>query len=59
MKAVDIKWDTDGDKEVFDELPTEIEIPNELTDDEIDYEGIEDYLSNVTGFCHEGYDLVD
>lgn len=57
MKATNIQWDTDGDKDVFDELPTEIELPNELTENEIDYDGIEDYLSNQTGFCHFGYEL--
>ena len=30
LKAINIKWDTDGDMEVFDELPTEMIIPNEL-----------------------------
>ena len=30
LKAINIKWDTDEDMEVFDELPTEIIIPNEL-----------------------------
>lgn len=57
MKAKNIKWDTDGDMEVFNELPAEIELPNELTDGEVDYDGIEDYLSNETGFCHFGYEL--
>jgi hypothetical protein len=59
MKATCIDWDTDGDEEVLKELPTEIELPNELTDGEIDYDGIEDYLSNKTGFCHFGYVLED
>ena len=59
MKAVNIKWETDGDKDVLSELPTEIELPNELTDGEIDYDGIDDYLSDKTGFCHFGYELED
>lgn len=59
MKATCIKWDTNGDKKVLKELPTEIELPNELTDGEIDYDGIEDYLSNETGFFHSGYILED
>lgn len=46
MKAVNIKWDTDGDMEVFDELPTEIEIPDYLVSDEV-------------GFCHDGFELVN
>ena len=48
-----------GDMEAFNALPTEIELPNELTDGEIDYDGIEDFLSNETDFCHFGYDLED
>ena len=59
MKATCIEWDIDGDMEVLDELPTEIELPNELTDGEVDYDGIDDYLSDVTGFCHFGYVLED
>ena len=52
MKAVDIKWDVDFDKN--GSLPTEIEIPAGMTDED----EIADYLSDVTGFCHEGYRLV-
>lgn len=53
MKAVNIDWDTDGDEELLNELPTEIEIPDGLTEDEIS-----DYLSDVTGFCHAGFNLT-
>ena len=31
MKVINIKWDTDGDKEVLKSLPTEVEIPEEMT----------------------------
>jgi len=55
MKAIDIKWDTDGDMELLSELPTEIEIPDGMTDEE----EISDYLSDEIGFCHMGFDLVD
>ncbi len=55
MKAINIKWDTDGDMELLDELPTEIEIPNGMTDEE----EISDYLSDETGFCHEGFVLME
>lgn len=55
MKAVNIKWDVDEDMELLEELPTAIEIPEGMAD-----EGeISDYLSDVTGFCHMGYVLVD
>lgn len=60
MKAVNIKWDTDGDKELLSSLPTEVELPYELTGDseeDIDYDGIDDYLSDEVGFCHFGYEL--
>lgn len=30
MKAVNIQWDTDRDQELLKELPTEIDIPDEL-----------------------------
>ena len=30
LKAINIKWDTDGDKKVFNELPTGMIIPDEL-----------------------------
>ena len=62
MKAINIRWDTDGDLEVLEELPTEIEIPERLISEEkeSDYaDEISDYISEVTGFCHFGFELVD
>lgn len=63
MKAIDIKWDTDGDQEVFDLLPQEVEIPEEIVDldedGEYDVDGISDWLSDEFGFCHYGFKLVD
>ena len=59
MKATCIEWDTDGDKELSKQLPAEIELPEELTAGEIDYEGIENYLSDKTGFCLFGYVLEE
>ena len=63
LKAINIKWDTDGDMEVFDELPTEMIIPNELEelykkDKEYALEEISDWLSDETGFCHDGFEVV-
>lgn len=55
MKAINIKWDTDGDMEVLNQLPTEMEIPEGITDEE----EMSDYLSDETGFCHYGFDIVD
>lgn len=54
--AYDIEWDIDDD-EYEDEddelsLPTEVVIPDDIDDDDI-----EDYLSDLTGFCHYGYKI--
>lgn len=46
MKAVNIQWDTDGDQELLKELPTEIDIPDGMDDED----EISDYISDVTGF---------
>lgn len=54
MKAINILWDTDGEEV---NLPNEIEIPDWV--DKEDDDEISDYLSDVTGFCHFGYELVD
>lgn len=53
LVAYDIKWDTDGDKDTFDNLPSEIKIPEEM----VDNERISDYVSDETGFCHAGFKL--
>lgn len=62
LKAINIKWDTDGDKEVFNELPTEMIIPDELEemykeDKEYALEEISDWLSDEIGFCHDGFEI--
>ena len=72
MKAVNIKWDvTDGVEdmtqeemnEVLETLPTEVNIPDSLIDEEFDedyyYSDISDWLSDEYGFCHFGFELVD
>lgn len=55
MRAINIEWDTDGDQEVFEDLPKKIEIPEWMTDEE----EISDYISDQTGFCHFGFELED
>ena len=62
MKAVNIKWDVsendmDSDyiMECLYELPHEIEIPKDMTD----MDDISDYLSDLTGFCHDGFTIID
>ena len=59
MKAINIIWDVD-DKENLNMLPSEIEIPEDMIDEagEVDDDEISDYISDVTGFCHKGYELV-
>lgn len=62
-KAVNIKWDTDGDTEVLDDLPKEMELPDKLQklcdiDMEDAMEEISDWLSDETGFCHYGFELA-
>ena len=72
MKAMNIKWDvTDGAEdmtqeemnEVLETLPTEVNIPDSLIDEEFDedyyYSDISDWLSNEYGFCHFGFELVN
>lgn len=56
MKAININWDVDC-KEDLEFLPTEIEIPNWIDCDDDDE--ISDYLSDLTGFCHKGFEIID
>ena len=55
MKAINILWDTDSNQEVLEQLPKEIEIPEDITDED----EISDYISDVTGYCHCGFNLID
>ena len=63
LKAINIKWDTDGDEEILQDLPTEMIIPDYLedwysSDREYAMEEISDWLSDETGFCHNGFEIV-
>ena len=49
MKAFNIIWDVDDERDL-QFLPTEIDIPDGMEDDD----EISDYISEVTGFCHNG-----
>ena len=51
MKAINIQWDTDN--EMID-LPTEVEIPEGYSEDEV-----VDYLSDEYGFCVFSFDIDD
>ena len=50
MRAVNIIWDVDSEKDL-EFLPTEIEINDE--------DEISDYISDITGFCHKGFYIID
>lgn len=54
MKAINIIWDVDFEEEL-ENLPTEIEIPEGITDEE----EISDYITEETGFCHCGFELIE
>lgn len=57
--AHDIRWDTDGDMKLFKSLPQKIEIPDwvwEEYEDGYD-DAISEYVSDVTGFCHYGFEI--
>lgn len=62
MVAKNIKWCIDEDEyteeeneDLKSELPTEMEIPEGMTDED----DISDWLSDKTGFCHDGFEIVD
>ena len=69
MKAIDIKWDTDCDRELFSTLPQEIILPKQFSKEcyacDGDYnelilsEDVSDWLSNEYGYCHSGFKLVE
>lgn len=52
--AKNIEWDVDN-KEELEDLPCDIEIPEGMEDEE----EISDYLSDLTGFCHNGYEIYE
>lgn len=63
LKAINIKWDTDGDEKVLQDLPTEMILPVGLEEDYYSdmkdiMEDISDWLSEETGFCHDGFEIV-
>lgn len=57
MKAYNILWDVDDEsdktrEEIMNSLPTEMEIPGGIDEDDV-----ADYLSEQTGYCHFGFKL--
>lgn len=69
MKIVRIKWDTDGDQDVFDFLPQEVEVPSKFSeenytedgefDEDAMWDDISDWLSDTYGFCHGGFEIEE
>ena len=67
MKIINIKWDTDGDKELLKILTTEIDITEEFDFEEYEIDGefekeqllddISDWLSDTYGYCHFGFEI--
>lgn len=58
--AFEIQWDTGDEgrseseaREILETLPTEIFIPDGVT------ENYSDYISDETGFCHTGFRLKE
>ena len=67
LKIKNIKWDTDGDKEVFASLPQEIDFDenklhleckpsDECYEDEL-LDAVADWLSDEYGFCYGGFEI--
>lgn len=67
MYAKNIAWDIDlEDGETYQEalykcdLPAAVWLPDEIVEKEADDEDfISDWLSDMSGFCHAGFELVD
>lgn len=53
MVATDIIWDYENTDDLGIILPTEIEIPDGMTEEE----EISNHLSDMTGFCHKGFKI--
>ena len=76
LKAINIKWDTSDEEwndtltasivnTIADSLPTEVNIPEELTKGydgtnlDTYYSDISDWLSDKYGFCHFGFEVKE
>lgn len=60
FKATRIKWDVDKeDIEESSSLPKEIDVPEEIVEEAMEKMVLEmsDYISDKTGFCHNGFAL--
>ena len=51
--ATNIKWDIDKDPNT--DLPKDIKIPDEMVDED----EISNYISDITGYCHKGFEIKE
>lgn len=54
LVAINIQWDVDSEEDL-ELLPQRVEIPEGMTDED----EISDYLSDLTGYCHYGFALIE
>lgn len=54
LVAINIQWDVDNEEDL-NSLPQRVILPEEMMDDD----EISDYLTDLTGFCHRGFSLVE
>lgn len=54
LVAINIQWDVDNEEDL-NYLPQKVILPEGMTDDD----EISDYLSDLTGFCHYGFSLIE
>ena len=52
MRATNIKWNVDDENDL-ERIPDELEIPEGITDED----EISDWISDTTGFLHDGFCL--
>lgn len=59
VRVYSIEWETDGDMDALNSLPTtlELEIEQPDDDDEIDEYLIGSLISDMTGFLHNGFEF--
>lgn len=54
LKVINIEWDTDNNHNLQNALPKEIDIPESINT----MDDTSNYISDETGFCNFGFDLV-
>ena len=54
LVAINIQSDVDNEEDL-NYLPQGVVLPEGMTDDD----EISDYLSDMTGFCHRGFSIIE